>query len=217
MTILKTLELQTAPKPTHSVIWLHGLGASGHDFEEVVPALRLSDKAVRFIFPHAPNLPVTINGGMQMPAWYDISHINIERTVDEQQLRASAQEVVKLIKQENARGIASEHIILAGFSQGGAVVYEVFVSYPEPLAGLMCLSTYFATANTVQDARVNCGKPILIGHGTEDPIVPELLAQKAADLLQDWGYKNEYKSYAMAHSVCVEQVRDIATWLRRIV
>lgn len=214
MTTLNTLEIETKENPTHSVIWLHGLGADGHDFEDVVPALRLNEQAIRFIFPHAPNLAVTINGGMQMPAWYDITHINIERTVDEVQLRASAAEVVKLIERENARGIASEHIVLAGFSQGGAVVYEVFLSYPKPLAGLICLSTYLATADTLKEAQINRSQPIFIGHGSEDPIVPEFLAQKATETLTQWGYQPVFKSYKMAHSLCIEQVKDLADWFK---
>lgn len=216
MSLLPHLEVKTSDNPTHSVIWLHGLGADGHDFEDVVPALRLQDKAVRFIFPHAPKIPVTINGGMVMPAWYDITSIDINRTVDDAQLRASSKEVEKLIAQENSRGIDSENIILAGFSQGGAVVYETFLSSSKPLAGLMCLSTYLATANSVKCENKNVDKPILIHHGSQDPVVPELLGTQACEQLKTWGFKPEYKTYPMGHSLCIEQVKDIATWIRNL-
>lgn len=214
MSLISYLEIQTNDNPTHSVIWLHGLGADGHDFEDVVPALRLQDKAIRFIFPHAPKIPVTINGGMVMPAWYDITSIDIERTVDDAQLRASSDEVVKLIEQENARGIDSSNIILAGFSQGGAVVYETFLSYPQKLSGLMCLSTYLATANSVKRQSANVESPIFIGHGSQDPVVPEALGKQAYNQLTQWGFKPDYKTYPMAHSLCIEQVKDIAHWIR---
>lgn len=173
---LKYIEIETNPNPTASVIWLHGLGASGHDFEPVVPELGLPPgAAVRFIFPHAPNLPVTINGGMRMPAWYDIKAMDIDRIVDTEQLMASSDAVGRLVDQEIERGVKSEHIVIAGFSQGGAVAYELGLSYPKRLAGIIALSTYFATAGTVKVSQANRGIPINVYHGTADPMVPESL------------------------------------------
>ncbi|TBW49521.1 carboxylesterase [Marinobacter halodurans] len=216
MTTLKTIELETRPNPDAAVIWLHGLGASGHDFEPVVPELRLpQDAGVRFIFPHAPNLPVTINGGMHMPAWYDIKAMDIDRTVDEEQLRKSADAIVELIEQEIDRGIDSRRIVIAGFSQGGAVAYEVGLSYDKPLAGILGLSTYFATAGSIQPSEANRRIPIRIYHGTHDPMVPESLGRKSVQALQDMGYDVSYETYPMDHSVCLEEILDIGQFLRK--
>ncbi|CAN0602681.1 unnamed protein product, partial [Ectocarpus sp. 12 AP-2014] len=151
---LKYIELETNPNPTAAVIWLHGLGASGHDFEPVVPELGLpADAAVRFLFPHAPELPITINGGMIMPGWYDIKGMNIDRVVDTAQLKVSAAAVARMIDRETERGIPAANIVIAGFSQGGAVAYELGLSYPQRLAGILALSTYFATAKTVEPSK----------------------------------------------------------------
>ncbi|WP_417582260.1 alpha/beta hydrolase [Nitrincola sp.] len=202
-------------KPADScVIWLHGLGANGHDFEPIVPELGLPDSlATRFIFPHAPEMPVTINGGMVMPAWYDILEMNIDRKVDSEQLIKSAQAVTQLIEQQIAAGIAPERILLAGFSQGGAVAYHAALTFPHQLAGLLALSTYFATAEQVQHRPTNQALPILIMHGRHDDIVPETLGQKARDLLSEAGYPVAYTSYPMQHAVCLEQIREIGHWL----
>ncbi|ROT99887.1 carboxylesterase [Marinobacter sp. R17] len=216
MTTLKTIELETRPNPDAAVIWLHGLGASGHDFEPVVPELRLpQDAGIRFIFPHAPNLPVTINGGMHMPAWYDIKAMDIDRTVDEAQLRQSADAIVELIEQEIARGIDSKRIVIAGFSQGGAVAYEVGLSYDKPLAGILGLSTYFATAQSIKPSEANRAIPIRIYHGTHDPMVPESLGKKSVQTLQDMGYDVSYETYPMDHSVCLEEILDIGQFLSK--
>ncbi|WP_203140984.1 alpha/beta hydrolase [Marinobacter mangrovi] len=216
MTTLKTIELETRPNPDAAVIWLHGLGASGHDFEPVVPELRLpQDAGIRFIFPHAPNLPVTINGGMHMPAWYDIKAMDIDRTVDEAQLRQSADAIVELIEQEIARGIDSKRIVIAGFSQGGAVAYEVGLSYDKPLAGILGLSTYFATAQSIKLSEANRAIPIRIYHGTHDPMVPESLGKKSVQTLQDMGYDVSYETYPMDHSVCLEEILDIGQFLSK--
>ncbi|KEF32417.1 phospholipase/carboxylesterase family protein [Marinobacter nitratireducens] len=213
---LQYIELETAPEPTASVIWLHGLGASGHDFEPVVPELGLpEDAAVRFIFPHAPNLPVTINGGMVMPAWYDIKAMDIDRVVDTEQLRASAVAIAKLIDQEIERGIKPEHIVIAGFSQGGAVAYEVALTYPKRLAGVLALSTYFATADSIDPNPVNAGIPINVYHGTFDPIVPESLGVRSVKTLKTMGFDPAYQTYPMEHSVCLEEVVDIGRFIRR--
>jgi phospholipase/carboxylesterase len=213
---LPCLELETADKITASVIWLHGLGASGHDFEPIVPELGLPvGLGIRFVFPHAPSIPVTVNGGYIMPAWYDILEMNIERKVDSTQLLASAQWVRALIEREISRGIPSERIVLAGFSQGGAVAYQAALSCDRPLAGLLALSTYIATADSLRPHEANRDLPIHICHGTVDPVVPEVLGRKARDTLSAMGYQPEYSSYAMAHEVCVEEIADISVCLQR--
>ena len=212
---LQYIELETNPNPTAAVIWLHGLGASGHDFEPVVPELGLPDNAaVRFIFPHAPNMPVTINGGMTMPAWYDIKAMDIDRVVDTDQLMASSDAVAKLVDREIERGVKSENIVIAGFSQGGAVAYELGLSYPKRLAGIIALSTYFATAKTVKRSEANRDIPIRIYHGTFDPMVPEALGRQSVEKLQDMGFEPTYQTYPMEHSVCMEEIVDIGKFLR---
>jgi len=210
--LLRCVEIEPSAQATASVIWLHGLGASGHDFEPIVPELQLpADLAVRFIFPHAPQIPVTVNGGMVMPAWYDILAMNIDRKVDEAGVLASADAVDALIEQEIARGIPSERIIIAGFSQGGAVAYQAALRHPQPLAGLLTLSTYMAMPVTPSNA--NASLPVMICHGSMDPMVPEQLGQRAAATLTELGYSPQYKSYPMEHMVCLEQIRDIGQWL----
>lgn len=213
---LQYIEIETGENPTAAVIWLHGLGASGHDFEPVVPELGLpEDTAVRFIFPHAPNLPVTINGGMSMPAWYDIKAMDIDRVVDTEQLRASADAVAKLVEQQKEKGIPPERIIIAGFSQGGAVAYELGLSYPERFGGVLALSTYFATADTVQRSEANADVPISVYHGTFDPMVPESLGVRSVETLRDMGYDPSYQTFPMEHSVCLEEIQDIGRFIRR--
>ncbi|MBY6034090.1 carboxylesterase [Marinobacter daepoensis] len=217
MTALNTLQIDTGPNPEITIIWLHGLGASGHDFEPVVPEFTFSrQRPVRFIFPHAPELPVTVNGGMVMPAWYDILAMDVDRKVDADQLRASASRVAELIRQERERGVASEHIILGGFSQGGAVAYELALSYPERLGGLFALSTYFATAETIELNDANRQLPVFIGHGRFDPVVQESLGQSALQRLKSLGYSVEYHHYAMEHSLCMEEVRDLDHFLAAV-
>ncbi len=200
-----------------AVIWLHGLGASGHDFESVVPELGLAnDIAVRFIFPHAPQIPVTINGGFIMPAWYDILEMSLERKVDIAQIEESTQQIYALITREIACGVAPEHIVIAGFSQGGAVAYHVALGYPERLAGLMALSTYLATNDNIDYSAANKDMPILIEHGTHDPVVPVILGQQAKQLLSDKGYHVKYNTYPMAHQVCMPQIQNIGKWLNEV-
>ena len=213
---LKYIEIETNPNPTASVIWLHGLGASGHDFEPVVPELGLpSDAAVRFIFPHAPNLPVTINGGMRMPAWYDIKAMDMDRVVDTEQLKASSDAVAKLVDQEIQRGVNSENIVIAGFSQGGAVAYELGLSYPKRLAGIIGLSTYFATAETVSVSEANRGIPVRVYHGTSDPMVPESLGRASVQKFEELGFSPVYQTFPMEHSVCMEEIVDIGQFLKK--
>jgi len=196
------------------VFILHGLGADGHDFEPLVPALTLKEGLdVRFILPHAPRLPVTINGGMVMPAWYDIHEMSLDRRVDTRQLVASAERIQALVQEQIDHGIDSRRIILAGFSQGGAVAYQAALSFPAPLGGLLALSTYFATAETIELNEANRGLPIEIHHGSFDPVVPEALGKAAQQRLQTLDYPVHYRSYPMAHAVCPQQVGDIAAWL----
>ena len=200
-----------------AVIWLHGLGASGHDFEPVVPQLGLDgSRGVRFIFPHAPKRPVTVNGGYIMPAWYDIFEMSIERKIDTDQIMQSAEQIGALIERELANGIAADKIVIAGFSQGGAVAYQTALSYPKRLAGLMALSTYFATDNSIEYNAANQDLPILIQHGTHDPVVPMQLGERAYQLLEQKQYPVAYQTYPMAHQVCMEQIEDIGQWLNRV-
>lgn len=217
MTYLPAIEVETSDIPANAaVIWLHGLGASGHDFEPIVPELMLpASMAIRFIFPHAPAIPVTVNGGYVMPAWYDIVSMDIERKLDESQLLASAQQVTELIDREIARGIASERIVIAGFSQGGAVAYQAALTYPKPLAGLLPMSTYFATAASIKPHAANSQLPVQILHGSHDPVVPEILGKKAVAALESLGYQPGYTAYAMEHEVCLQEIVDISRCLQK--
>ncbi|ALO47054.1 alpha/beta hydrolase [Pseudohongiella spirulinae] len=200
-----------------AVIWLHGLGADGHDFAPIVPELRLpAQMAVRFIFPHAPSIPVTINQGYVMPAWYDIRDMSVDRRVDDVQLRASASAVHEIIEEQMAAGIDSRRIVLGGFSQGGAVVLEAGLSCPHPLAGIMSLSSYFPTADTVSVNPANQSLPVRVFHGTDDPVVNESLGKQTVAALEQKGYKPVYSSYPMQHSVCLEEIRDISAWLQDV-
>ena len=212
------VEHNPSQKPIdRAVIWLHGLGASGHDFEPVVPQLGLTDDmAVRFIFPHAPKRAVTVNGGMVMPAWYDILEMSLERKVDTAQIEESSQQIQDLIRREVERGVSPEHIVVAGFSQGGAVAYHVALGYPERLAGLMALSTYLATNDNIDYSTANKNMPILIEHGTHDPVVPVVLGEQAHQLLTKKDYGVEYNTYPMAHQVCMPQIQNIGQWLNKV-
>lgn len=214
--MLTSLKIDTAPHPDACVIWLHGLGADGHDFAPIVPELHLpAGAAVRFVFPHAPVIPVTINGGMAMPAWYDILAMDIDRKVDETQLRRSAAAVIELVEQQIAAGIDSRRIVLAGFSQGGAVAYEAALSVDKPLGGLIAMSTYFATADTIVPSEASRALPILVLHGTQDPVVSEQLGLRACRALEQLGHVPEYHRYPMAHAVCAEEIADISRFLCR--
>ncbi|MBI2799613.1 MAG: dienelactone hydrolase family protein [Gammaproteobacteria bacterium] len=211
---LPCVELEPRGPATAAVIWLHGLGANGHDFEPIVPALRLpATLQVRFVFPHAPAIPITINAGMVMPAWYDILEMNLGRRVDEAQLLRSALAVGELIDRERARGVPSDKIVVAGFSQGGAVGFQLALTYPHPLAGLLALSTYFATRKSIVPHPINAKLPVAIHHGLQDPLVPEAMGRMSADVLTEWGHPVEYKTYAMEHAVCPSQIADIGKWL----
>ena len=217
MSLLPAIELETQPQPDSSVIWLHGLGADGNDFAPIVPELHLpKEMKVRFIFPHAPSIPVTINGGVIMPAWYDILEMAIDVKRDITRLMQSAKSIAKFIDRERERGIDSKRIVIAGFSQGGAVAYQTALSYPHTLCGLLAMSTYFATADTLQMSKVNKKIPILIQHGEQDPVVPELLGRKATTSLIKMGYSVSYQHYPMEHAVCPKQIGAISKWLQTI-
>ena len=200
-----------------SVIWLHGLGADGNDFAPIVPQLNLSlDFGVRFIFPHAPAIPVTINSGYVMPAWYDIKQVDVDRHVDNEQLQESASRIHDLIDREIERGIQSTRIIVAGFSQGGAVAFEAALSYEQPLAGIMALSTYFATVGTIKINAIQQSIPILICHGEHDTVVSESLGKRSRASLEKLGFDPEYHSYPIEHSVCPQEIEDIGNWISRV-
>ncbi len=217
MTLLPAIEIETGPDPDSSVIWLHGLGADGNDFAPIVPELNLpADLSIRFIFPHAPTMPVTINGGFIMPAWYDILEMTIDRNVDIAGLMTSAGQINAFIDKELDRGIISDRIVIAGFSQGGAVAYQVALSHEKPLAGLLAMSSYFATADIISAGEKNKTIPIRIQHGDFDPVVPEHLGRKAYNQLIKKGYNVSYQNYPMEHSVCPDQIHDISEWLQTI-
>ncbi|WMS87364.1 alpha/beta hydrolase [Pleionea litopenaei] len=210
MALLPYLERETQATPDACVIWLHGLGANGHDFYPIVPELKQTQQLnVRFVFPHAPSMPVTINNGFVMPAWYDITDINIDRKIDETQLRQSAAAVNELIQEQINKGIAANRIIIAGFSQGGAVALESALSHPSTLGGLLAMSTYFATKDSIQLSSENQSIPIEVHHGLYDVVVPEQLGQETVKRLQHQGYACQYRTYPMEHAVCPAQILDI--------
>lgn len=217
--MLDYIEIETGSGPVGSVIWLHGLGADGNDFEPVVPQLRgQSDAPLRFIFPHAPMQPVTINNGMVMRAWYDIKGMDIGQKQDADGIAQSARLVTELIEREQQRGIASDKIVLAGFSQGGAIALHLGLRFKHQLAGIMALSSYLPFADQLLDERAaeNQTTPIMIGHGSHDPVVPISLGQLSHERLNALGYPAQWYSYPMPHAVCPEQIVDIARWLRQI-
>ncbi len=215
MAYLPALELLTANRPDSTVIWLHGLGASGHDFEPLVPELRLPpEAAIRFVFPHAPSIPVTVNRGITMPAWYDILEADVDRHLDSDQLLTSATRIADLVEREIERGIASDRIVVAGFSQGGAVACQTALTFTRPLAGLLLMSSYFPTADSIEPAAANRRLPIQIMHGDADPVVPETLGRQALESLRGLGYDPGYNTYPMGHEVCLAEIADIARVLR---
>lgn len=215
--LLDALETETGPHPSASVIWLHGLGADGHDFAPLVPELKLPKRPIRFVFPHAPQMPVTLNGGMLMPAWYDISDTAIRRE-DERGIRASQASVEALIAREISRGSPTGNIVLAGFSQGGAIALQTALRHPSRLAGVMALSTYVPLADLLpaEASAANRDLPIFMAHGTLDPMIALPRAEQSRALLQGLGYRVEWRSYAMAHAVCAEEIADIGNWLGRV-
>lgn len=213
---LETIEIETAPDPRASIIWMHGLGADGNDFAPLADEIELP-MGVRYIFPHAPTMPVSINGGYVMRAWYDISDVAIRRE-DEAGVRASQRSVETLLAREKARGVPANRIVLAGFSQGGAIALHTGLRHAERLAGIMALSTYVPLADKLaaEANPANLTVPVFMAHGTHDPMISVTRAKESRDLLLQQGYAPEWKEYRMEHSVCPQEIGDIAAWLRRV-
>ena len=214
----QALEIETAPAPDAAVLWLHGLGADGHDFEPLVPQLRLPPQLrVRFVFPHAPVRPVTLNMGMRMRAWYDILQLGGGRE-DEAGIRESQALLEALIARERRRGVAAQRIVLAGFSQGGAVALHTGLRHAERLAGILALSTYLPLAGSLapEHSAANLGVPLFMAHGRFDDIIPIERARQSRVALEGLGCKVEWREYAMPHAVCGEEIADIAAWLRAV-
>jgi len=220
--ILETIEIETGKNPSASVIWMHGLGADGNDFVPVVNELDLSGApAVRFVFPHAPKRPVTINNGFVMRAWYDVSFGDLEgnsRRADERGVRESQAQIGALIEREVKRGVTVANIVLAGFSQGGAMALHTGLRYPEKLAGVMALSAYLPLADSLalEATAANKATPIFMAHGTFDPVVPLVMGAGSMTFMAGLGYRVEWKQYPMQHSVCPEEIEDVGAWLRRV-
>lgn len=217
--LLECIEIETGPNPSRAVIWLHGLGADGNDFAPLVPELRLHDMpSIRFVFPHAPVQPVTINNGMAMRAWYDIFAPDLVRREDDAGLRQSQQAVQALITRENERGITSDKIVLAGFSQGCAMTLQTGLRMDQKLAGLVGLSGYLPLAAMTAAERhaANQDTPIFLAHGVMDPVVVLSRAEASHQALLDMGYSVTWKTYNMPHSVCLEEIQDIAAFLRKV-
>lgn len=219
LTTLECIEIETGPNPQRAVIWLHGLGADGNDFAPIVPELRLQDfPAIRFVFPHAPMQAVTINNGMTMRAWYDIFTPDLVRREDENGLRKSEAAVRALIAQENVRGIPTENIVLAGFSQGCAMTLQTGLRLDEKLAGMVGLSGYLPLLDKADTERhpANQDTPIFLAHGTMDPVVALERGEASRDLLINLGHPVTWKTYPMPHSVCLEEINDVAAFLRDV-
>jgi phospholipase/carboxylesterase len=213
---LDAIEIETGPSPTASIVWMHGLGADGNDFVDVVPELHLpASPSVRFVFPHAPMRPVTINGGYVMRAWYDIRDDGGVRREDAAGVRASQKAIEALIEREQKRGVPTTAIVLAGFSQGGAMALQTSLRHGERLAGVMALSCSLPLADTLaaEAAPANRDVPIFMAHGTYDPMIPMARAQRAREVLAGLAYHVEWHEYPMPHSVCMEEIADIAVWL----
>jgi len=218
MDSLEFLELETGASPSATVIWLHGLGADGHDFEPIVPELRLpASLPIRFIFPHAPVRPVTINNGMRMRAWYDILQFGGGKE-DEDGIRASQKSVEAMIEAERKKGISAGRIVLAGFSQGGAIVLQAALRHAEPLAGVLALSTYLPLATTLKAelSEANRATPIFMAHGAYDDIIPLRRAEQSMELLKQAGCDVEWHTYPMPHSVCAEEIADLREFLIKL-
>ncbi|MEO8157014.1 MAG: alpha/beta hydrolase [Betaproteobacteria bacterium] len=215
---LQTIEIETRPKPSHSVIWLHGLGADGNDFVPIVQELALPPLGIRFVFPHAPMHPVTINGGFVMRAWYDIAYQDVALKEDEHGLRQSQKSIEELIAKEQARGVPSNRVVLAGFSQGGVIALQTGLRQAKRLAGVMSLSAYLPLASTLAKERnaANNDVPVFMGHGIADNVVPLPLGIASRDQLLKLGYDLDWHQYPMAHSVCPQELADIGAWLGRV-
>jgi phospholipase/carboxylesterase len=208
------------PKSDHkaSVIWLHGLGADGHDFEAIVPELNLpQDSGIRFIFPNAPIRPVTINGGMSMRAWYDVKSPNLRQLEDIESISESHELINHYIAAEINKGIPANKIILAGFSQGGAITLHAGLRYPESLAGLLALSTYLPVPDRLESETSNHKNiPIMMAHGIADPVIPVEQGRSSYQTLKDHGYSVEWNEYMMQHAVCLQEINAIAAWIKKV-
>lgn len=216
---LSCVEINPQQTPIASVIWLHGLGADGHDFVDIVPELALPEKlAIRFVFPHAPVRPVTVNGGYRMRAWYDILGFDASAGEDEVGVRESEQAVNALVENEHRLGVPHQKIVLAGFSQGGAMALHCGLRYPQRLGGIMALSTYLPLNQKLNFERspANSDIPIFMAHGTNDAILPLELGQISAEILKKAGYQVQFHTYQMPHSVCKEEIQAISDWLKKI-
>lgn len=215
--LLETVEIETGARPSHSVVWLHGLGADGHDFEPIVEAMNVSRlPPTRFVFPHAPTRPVTINGGYVMRAWYDVLSVDFAaRREDEAGIRESGRRIEALLARENARGIPASHIVLAGFSQGGAIALHTGLRHPQTLAGLVALSTYLPLAGSLaaEAAAANARLPIFMAHGRADAVIPYEFGERSGQKLTAAGYPLRWHGYAADHTVSMEELRDIEDWL----
>ena len=214
--LLECVERETGPAPAWSIIWLHGLGADGHDFAPIVPELlRQGWPALRFVFPHAPVRRVTINNGVPMRAWYDIVDMDLANRADEGGVAQSVAQVEALVAREGERGVPRSRVVLAGFSQGGAVTLAAGLRSTEPLAGLVALSTYVPSAHKARDALVAGAErqPVFMGHGSQDPVVPFQAGRQSAELLRGLGFSVDWHAYPMPHSVCAEEIRDLGDWL----
>ncbi|MDS4031091.1 MAG: alpha/beta fold hydrolase [Candidatus Contendobacter sp.] len=218
-TLLTTLEIEPAGAARSSVIWMHGLGADARDFEPIVPELRLpAELGIRFVFPNAPIRPVTVNGGMRMRAWYDVLTMDLPRREDPDGVYASERAINALLEREKQRGVSADHIVLAGFSQGGAMALHTGLRYPNRLAGILALSCYIPLTSKLNDERrpANQPTPIFMAHGDYDAVIPMRYGQQSAELLKNMGYRVEWQNYGMGHEVCWEEIRDIAQWLGRV-
>jgi len=217
--ILESIIIEPKGVPEAAVIWLHGLGADGYDFEPIVPELGLpDDAAIKFIFPHAPKIPVTVNDGYVMRAWYDIAATDLGEQQDVEGIKRSQQQINSLIEAEITQGIPADKIVLAGFSQGGAIILQAGLRFPQRLAGIMVLSSYVPLAETLAEEKhsTNQGVPIFYAHGEDDDIIPISFAKQSRDLLLAQGYKVEWNSYAMPHSVVPDEIDAIGVWLQKI-
>jgi phospholipase/carboxylesterase len=213
-TLLSSIEIQPEGQAERSVIWLHGLGADGSDFVPIVQELQLPKQlGIRFIFPHAPVIPITINNGYAMRAWYNILSINLERIIDHLGIQQSISQVNALIQQEIERGIKLNNILLAGFSQGAVVALATALTHAKPLAGVIALSGYLSSPNILGQ---NKQLPIFLAHGTEDPVVPYALGEAAHAALSEAGYPIDWHSYPMAHSVCPQEIQDLRKWIEGV-
>lgn len=217
--LLDAVEINPPREPRACVIWLHGLGADGHDFEPLIPQLGIVETlAVRVLLPHAPQRPVTINGGMRMRAWHDIMAPDFRAGEDSEGIRQSGCQLAELVAREEAGGIPAQRILLAGFSQGGAIALHAGLRYPRRLAGILALSTWLPLAGTLahEGTAANRSAPILMAHGVYDPVVPLALAEQSRDTLRQAGYTVDWRTYPMPHAVCPEEVQAIRSWLHTV-